>query len=375
MFLQNLHVFMRALRAAGLPISQGQMTDAAQAIGLVNIADRNQFFHATRSLLVSRVEHLVIFETLFNAFFASSMMHGSVQQTMPRAPRHKTPERPFDVTSYMAYKARQTDEEIEVGDKSRTISNAELLNTKDFGEMSPEELQTLREVMQRMEWPWVKRETRRRVSQRNGALLHLRGVMRNAARTAGIPIKLAWQTRKVKQRPIVLIADISGSMERYSRVLLMFFHCISMRMKGVHSFVFGTRLTNITHALTLRNLDIAISEARRDVVDWSSGTRIGESLAQFNRRWARRVLRRGALVILISDGWERGDVTELAREMRYLHHRSHRLVWLNPLSGDTAYAPEVEGMRAALPHVDDFLPMHNLHSLKEVNKRLAALTA
>jgi uncharacterized protein len=168
----------------------------------------------------------------------------------------------------------------------------------------------------------------------------------------------------------VLIADISGSMERYARLLLQFFYSVARRLDKVECFVFGTRLTRITQQMRLRNIDAAIDEAAREIVDWAGGTRIGESLQHFNRQWARRVLGRGAVVLLVSDGWDQGPTENLAREMRSLQRRCHRLLWLNPLLGAHEYQPRVAGMAAALPYIDDFLPIHNLQSLHALAERL-----
>ncbi len=217
-----------------------------------------------------------------------------------------------------------------------------------------------------MAWRISLRETRRRVADRRGAQLHLRKIVRDAAQHGGIPAKLYWQRRKQKQRPLVLIADISGSMEKYARLLLQFGYSVSRSLRRVECFVFGTRLTRITGELRLRNIDRAVDSAAREVVDWAGGTRIGPSLKSFNQRWARRVLGRGAVVLLISDGWEQGEPGVLEREMRFLQHRCHRLIWLNPLLGRDTYQPLVGGMRAALRYVDDFLPIHNLQSLNDL---------
>jgi uncharacterized protein with von Willebrand factor type A (vWA) domain len=224
-----------------------------------------------------------------------------------------------------------------------------------------------------MRWEISLRQTRRRVPSPQGNQLHLRRALRAATKHGGVPIELSWQSRKIKQRPLVLLADVSGSMERYARLMLQFFHTVTQHFKEVESFVFGTRLTRITQQLKLKNIDRAIDEAAGEVVDWSGGTRIGESLRLFNRQWSRRVLRRGAIVLIISDGWERGEVKILKQEMRYLQHRCHRLIWLNPLRGKENYQPLVEGMSAALPYVDDFLPIHNWQSLLALSDHLASL--
>jgi uncharacterized protein with von Willebrand factor type A (vWA) domain len=239
--------------------------------------------------------------------------------------------------------------------------------------MTPEELETIRQLMQEMRWELAQRRTRRRVPDKQGSQLHLRRAMRAATKFGGVPLQLSWQSRKIKQRPFVLIADLSGSMEKYGRLLLQFFYSFSHSFKNVECFVFGTRLTRITGQLKLKNIDKAVDEAAHHVVDWSGGTRIGDSLRTFNQQWSRRVLRRGAITLIISDGWERGDVSVLRREMRYLQHRSHRLIWLNPLLGRRSYQPLVEGMVTALPYIDDFLPIHNLQSLRELSQHLGAL--
>jgi uncharacterized protein with von Willebrand factor type A (vWA) domain len=273
----------------------------------------------------------------------------------------------------MARRAQPDDREIDFSDRSQTFSAADILQRKAFGEMTAEELEAIKQLMQKMRWQISLRQTRRRVPDARGNLLHLRRALRSATRYGGVPLDLPWQSRKIKQRPLVLIADVSGSMERYARLMLQFFYSITHNFKEVESFVFGTRLTRITQQLKLKNVDRAIDEAAREVVDWSGGTRIGESLRVFNRQWSRRVLRRGALVLIISDGWDRGDVGVLKQEMRYLQHRCHRLIWLNPLRGKATYRPLVEGMSAALPYIDDFLPIHNWQSLMALSEHLGSL--
>jgi uncharacterized protein with von Willebrand factor type A (vWA) domain len=273
----------------------------------------------------------------------------------------------------MAQKAGENDPEREVADKAGSYSAAELIQNKTFGAMTPEELESTKRLIQEMRWDIIQRRTRRRVADRNGSSLHLRQVMRSAAQYGGIPLRLAWQERKVKQRPFVLLADISGSMEKYARLTLQFFYSVSHSFREVECFVFGTRLTRITPQLKLKNIDVAIEEASHQVWDWAGGTRIGDSLYAFNRQWSRRVLRRGAIVLIISDGWDRGETARLKQEMRYLQHLCHRLIWLNPLLGRPTYQPQVEGMTAALPYIDDFLPIHNLQSLTELSRHLAAL--
>lgn len=372
-FIENMLAFAAALRQAGLPISTEQVMDFARALELVDLGSRDQVYEAARCVLVSRYEHLRLFETIFNAFWnRRGETAASAPQKAPRAPRHDQQNRPALIT-YMARKAAASDPELDIVDKSATYSDAERLQDKDFSQMTPEELDAIKQLIQALRWQACFRESRRRVVSHSGDVLHMRRVIASAVRHGGVPLDLAWQSRKIKQRPIVLIADISGSMEKYSRLVLQFFYSLSHSFKNVECFVFGTRLTRITLQLKLRNIDQAVSEAAGEVVDWAGGTRIGDSLTTFNRQWSRRALGRGAVVMIVSDGWERGDVSILGAQMRYLQLRCYRLMWLNPLMGKANYQPQVEGMTAALPFVDDFLPIHNLNSLSALAAHLAVL--
>lgn len=374
-FIKNMLSLVHLLRRAGMPVSSDQVMDFTRALKLVDIGERAQVYHAARCLLVSRHEHLLLFETIFNTFWNTRAdTRRTTPQKTPRAPRHDKQQQPVLIT-YMASKARAGDPELDVIDKSATYSELEVLQRKDFSQMTPEELDAVKRLIQDMRWRACFRQSRRRVASQNGDILHMRRVMAAAVRNAGIPLALTWQSRKIKQRPIILIADISGSMEKYSRLVLQFFYSLSHSLKHVECFVFGTRLTRISLQLKLKNIDRAVSDAASEVVDWAGGTRIGESLSAFNHQWSRRVLRRGAIVMIVSDGWERGDATQLKLQMRYLQLRCYRLIWLNPLIGKTNYQPQVEGMAAALPYIDDFLPIHNLHSLSTLAEHLAALSS
>jgi uncharacterized protein len=371
---ENILTLADLLRRAGIPISSDQIGDCLRALRLVNIGQREQVFHAARCLLVSRYEHLRLFETIFNAFWkVQGTNPPSTGQKAPRAPRHDGQEHRPVLISYMASKSRPTDPELDVADKSGTYSDIEILQHKDFLDMTPEELDAVKGLIHNMRWQACFRQTRRRVASRKGDNLHMRRIMASAVRHGGVPIALTWQTPKIKQRPLILIADISGSMEKYSRLVLQFFYSVSHSLKDVECFVFGTRLTRITPQLKLKNIDRAVTEASHEVVDWAGGTRIGESLMIFNKQWSRRVLHRGAIVLIVSDGWELGDVETLRAQMRYLQLRCYRLIWLNPLMQKANYQPVVEGMAAALPYVDDFMPIHNLHSLSALATHLSRL--
>lgn len=349
--------------------------DFTRALELIDISNRDQVYFAARGLLVTRQEHLRLFDVLFNRFWRyGSESSRTVGQKTPIAPRHQPQQKmKVNMMTLMAYKANDGDPEIDVYDRSESFSASEVLQSKRFSEMTVEELEMIRRLIQEMQWQVSLRQTRRRVSDPKGNILHLRRAMRSAAKHGGIAWDLTWQSRKIKQRPIILIADISGSMEKYARLLLQFFYSVTQSLRNVECFVFGTRLTRLTAQLKLKNIDRAIDQASKEVVDWSGGTRIGKSLRAFNRQWSRRVVRRGAVVIIVSDGWERGDVAMLKQEMRYLQHRCHRLIWLNPLLGNKSYEPLVEGMAAALPYIDDFMPIHNLQSLTALSDHLKLL--
>jgi uncharacterized protein with von Willebrand factor type A (vWA) domain len=371
--LRNILLFTRALQRAGVPVTLGQRLDLLQALGWVRIGERAQVYHTCRSLLVTGREQLGVFDALFARFWRRHNPEARRRQTMPRAPRHRPQGQPFTIVTYMAYKARLADEAVDVADKALAYSPGELLQRKEFSAMTPEELERVRRLIQRMEWRLGRRVTRRRTPRRRGEALLMRKVVREAARHGGVPLRLPRQERKQKPRPLVIIADISGSMEKYSRLLLQLCYSVARRLSRVECFVFGTRLTRVTPQLRLRNIDRALEQAAREVVDWGGGTRIGESLRGFNRRWARRVLGRGAVALVVSDGWEHGDPGLLARETRALRRRCHRLIWLNPLAGREGYQPRAAGMAAAVRHIDDFLPVHNLQSLEDLATHLAAL--
>jgi uncharacterized protein with von Willebrand factor type A (vWA) domain len=257
----------------------------------------------------------------------------------------------------------------------RIYSPDEALRHKDFGEMSWEEIQEARRAIANLEWTLGERRTRRVRPSRKGRL-NLRRVVRDNLRHGGEPLNLAFRQRIYRPRSLVVLCDVSGSMERYSRMLLHFLHALTQGLKSnpIEAFVFGTRLTRITRHLRYRDVDESLDEMGDVVGDWSGGTRIGEALKSFNFQWARRVLGRGAVVLIISDGWDRGDLPLLVKEMARLQRSAYRLLWLNPLLGLSEYRPVQRGMAVALPYVDDFLPVHNLASMEQLAQVLSSVT-
>lgn len=372
-FLENLVSFGRTLRATGIGVTPGQVADAVRALAWIGVDDRDEVFRATRAMMVTRHEDLALFETVFNRFWRHPEDALARGRRRSPAPRDRRRSERFTIATYMAADATAHLEERDVGDRAGTYGAEERLRRKRFAEMTQDELEAARRLLTRMRWSASLRVTRRRVRDLRGPEVDLRRVLRHAARLGAMPARLPRRRRSEKQRPVVLLADVSGSMERYSRLVLHFFHAMVRSLRDVETFVFGTRLTRITPQLRLRNVDRALEEASGEVVDWAGGTRIGSCLGDFNRQWARRVLRRGAVLVVISDGCDRGDPDELAREMRHLQHRCHRLVWLNPHLGHGEYAPRVAGMRVALPFVDDFLPVDDVQSLVAFSDALARL--
>jgi uncharacterized protein len=372
-FLDNVLLFGRLLRRAGLPVAPDQSLGLARALEWVDLGDREQVFCAARALLVYRHQDLGLFEVLFRRFWRGGEAAAPHRRPNPLRPPNLDHLKRFDAVHLMGRRPREADREIAIGERSGSFSPEEVLQQRDFAQLTPEELAAVRRLIAETRWRLSQRQTRRLVADPRGERIHLRRVLREAARQGGAAFRLARQSRKVKQRPLVLLADVSGSMEKYSRLILQFFYSVSHGLDDVECFVFGTRLTRITPQIRVRNVDRALDEAARQILDFSGGTRIGESIGAFNRHWGRRVLRRGAVVLVISDGWERGGSAALKREMRHLQRRCHRLIWLNPHLGHPGYQPLVEGMAAALPFVDDFLPIHNLASLRALAERLAAL--
>lgn len=374
--LDALLEFGRAARAEGLSVSTGQVEELARALRWTGIEDRGTVFLAARSLLVTRKEDREPFRNLFDRFWRppGEEVEEEGLLTVPPAPRHRRPEG-FTVASYMASKARADAEELDLADRAGTFAPDEVLRRKRFAEMTPEELDAVRRLIRELHWDASFRITRRRKPDARGRQLDLRRILARTARTGSLPPRLPRRRRRLKPRPVVLLADVSGSMEKYSRLVLQFFHALVATTPRAETFVFGTRLTRITPQLAVRDVDAALEEVSREVSDWAGGTRIGACLGSFNRDWSRRVLRRGAVAVVVSDGCDAGDVDVLAREMRHLQHRSHRLVWLNPYLGNERYEPRVAGMRSVLPFVDDFLPADDVQSLEAFSRLLARLPA
>jgi len=373
--LPRLGAFARLLHDAGLEAGPRRLTDATRALGVIDLKRRDDFRNALRSVFVSRKEDIPTFEAAFDIFWSPPDPRASAGLIPGRSrPLALSPERARIWASALGLNTSQMNREQDPKEfpaSSSGYSAEELLRRKDFEEMTWDETEQVRRLLEQAPWRVAERRTRRLRPSRAGSL-DLRRSSRHAIRSSGELMTLFRRKPRVRRRPLVLICDVSGSMERYSRLLMIFAHAVARR-EDLEAFVFSTRLTRITRLLRHRDLDRALDSVSKGVHDFSGGTRIGDALGDFNRRWARRVLGHGAVVIIVSDGWDRGDPSQLVAELVHLRRSSHRLIWLNPLLGSKGYEPLTRGMAAALPHCDDFLAAHNLAALQDLGELLSSL--
>ena len=373
--LHNLLLFGRVLRGLGLDVHSGRMVDVVHALDVVGVRRKRDFRQTLRTMLVHRHRDLALFDEAFDVFWRPPKdelttldLRSIGEQRRFRQPQAAPPS---------AGDAAGDDGEGEgnPGDRvdlTRTYSAREVLRQKDFADFTAEEIDSARRMMDDLQWRLGERRSRRWVSGR-GQAIDLRRAARRNMRYGGELLDLPLLKRKQKARSLVLVCDVSGSMERYTRMLLHFIHSLSDNWDRVEAFLFATRLTRVTDRLSRRGIDDAVTGVSRAVPDWSGGTRIGDSLRTFNYRWSRRTLGWGSVVLVISDGWDRGDPEMLGRETARLQRSAYRLIWLNPLLGSATYEPLTRGMQAALPFVDDHLPVHNLASLQDLAEHLNAL--
>lgn len=371
--------FGRMLRRAGLAVGSHQIMDALQAVGVVGVERRDDVYQALFSVFVQRRADTELFDQAFHLFWrAPSELSEVMQAMLPSAPGTKDEDQmrqrvaqalrgPGEPPGSPDRRSNSDEKEVEV---FAAYSPTEVLKRKDFADFTAEEIAAAKEAIQHMHWPVAPRRVRRRSPREKGRLLDVRQTLRRSLRHHGELLHLHHRGPKRKRRPVVVLCDISGSMEPYARMLLHFLHAVSENMRRVESFVFGTRLTRITRELRKRDVDEALEEVSAVVNDWAGGTRIGEALRTFNYEWLRRVLRSSGVVLIISDGCDRGDTELLEREMARLDRNCHRLLWLNPLLRYEGYEPRTRGMQAVLSHIDDLLPVHNLESLEQLGQAL-----
>ena len=376
--LGNVLVFGRVLRGLGLDAGPDRMVDLVEALDHVPIGRKRDFAHAARALCVRRPEEIARFDKAFEVFWRKPP-DGETAMDLRSLGERRRFRRPAFAPAPLPGAAPPDGAEPADADTppvlhlTLTYSAQELLRRKDFGELTGEELETVTRAIRQLAWELARRRTRR-LEPGDGRALDLRRTLRNSLRHGGEVLEWKRRRPRAKARPVVVLADISGSMERYTRMLLLFLYALARGLDApIETFLFGTRLSRVTRELEGRDPGEALAQVARSVPDWSGGTRIGDALAEFNLRWARRVLGRGAVILLISDGWDRGEPEGLRAEMARLQRSAHRVIWLNPLLGAPDYEPLARGMRTAMPFVDDFLPVHDLASLEDLARHLEQL--
>ena len=377
--LHNLLIFGRLLRRLGLDVHAGRMLDAVRVLEDIGVSRRADVRSALRTLLVHRRDDLPVFDEAFDVFWRQrkDRMTSLDLRSMGEQRRYRRveagPPPPGQSADGAAAEPTDSDEGYDRIDLTRTFSVREVLREKDFAEFTAEEMSQARRFMASLDWNPGVRRTRRK-ERGNGPGLDVRRTLRENAQFGGELLRLKRRRRKEKPRRLVVICDVSGSMERYTRMLLHFIHSLYGGLGNqVEAFLFATRLTRVTKQLRRRDIDQAVGEVAKAVPDWSGGTRIGAALKEFNFRWARRTLGWGAIVLIVSDGWDRGEPEALSGEMARLQRSCRRLIWLNPLAGNEDYEPLTQGMRAAAPYIDDLLPVHNLAALLDLARHLNGL--
>ena len=382
-FTDHVIAFGRALRRLGFHVGPAHITTALEAVKAVGITRKDDVKAALKSCFVQQKEELELFDQAFHLFWQApsqvpDVMKWLLQTTqIPNSVESKGYNR---VQEALAEQQKQEHTETENKedapvelDQIVTYSPSEILRKKDFAAFTNEEIAAAKRYMQILTWPLPPYPVRRFSPSSKGQRLDLRKTTRAGLKNHGELVRLNHKGPLYRMRPLVLLCDISGSMERYARMLLHFMYAVVQQQQRVESFVFGTRLTRITHYMEKKDIDDALDSVSKHVFDWSGGTKIGESIKAFNYEWLRRVLKSTSIVMIISDGWDRGDTRLLNKEIARLSRSCHRLIWLNPLMGFEGYKPLTQGMQAALPHVDHLLPVHNLHSLEQLGVAIASI--
>ena len=375
---ENIVYFARALRVAGIPLGPGAVLDALAAVQAAHVGTRDDFYWTLHSIFVKRHEQSILFDQAFRIFFKRrNYLEQLMGMTLPQVdgmapePEKQALQRVQDALMQgLGEKLQREVQELEI-DMRQTVSDQEVLQKKDFAQMSAAEIDAAKRAIQRLVLPLDAVKTRRLAPNRHGHVIDMRRTLRASMKGGGDFIDLKYIGPKTKMPPVVALLDISGSMTDYTRLFLHFLHAVTDARKRVHSFLFGTRLTNVTRALKSKDPDEALAACSASVLDWSGGTRIATSLADFNKHWARRVLTQGAIVLFITDGLERDADDRLAFEIDRLHRSCRRLIWLNPLLRYEAFEAKAKGIQAILPHVDEFRPIHNLDSLEGLCRSLS----
>ncbi len=379
-FGENIVYFARALRIAGLKVGPGSVVDAVDAVSFGGIGGRDDLYWTLHAIFVKRREDSLVFDQAFRLYFRRrSLIEEMIAQLSPVAriaPKEPTPAQAGALRIAEAFREGRDPQDDPIKDLVEfnarlTISDSEVLKSRDFAQMSAAEVEQARHAIARLLLPDDTVATRRFMAARQGRI-DARRSFRRSMRAGGVGIDLAFRVRAERHPPVVALVDISGSMSEYSRIFLQFLHALSRERRQVQSFVFGTRLTNITRMLRTKDPDLALAACGKAVPDWEGGTRISTALRSFNRVWSRRVMAGGAIVLLFTDGLERDAGDQLAFELDRLHRSCRTLVWLNPLLRFDGFAAKAGGIRSMLPHVDVFRPIHNLRSMENLCRALAS---
>jgi uncharacterized protein len=373
---QNIVYFARALREAGVPVGPGAVLDALAAVEAAGIGDREDFYTTLHAVFIKKHEHSLLFDQAFHIFWKrKGLLEKLIAMLSPRAPAEAKPRRAEAGASRVAealFKSNRDEPNpapsLDLAARF-TMSEKEILRSKDFAQMSAAEIEEARKLIRALVMPDDRRRTRRFAPGHRQFRIDARRSFRRSLQPGGT-IDIKFRSPVERTPPIVALCDISGSMSEYTRLFLHFLHALG-ETRRVSTFLFGTRLTNVTRAMRARDPDEALMQCSRMAPDWSGGTRIGEALARFNREWARRVLGQGAITILFTDGLEREGVDQLEVEIERLAKASRRLIWVNPLLRFDSFSAKARGVRAILPHVDAFRPIHNLASMADLCKTLS----
>ena len=372
----NVAHFVRMLRAAGMPVGPGHTLSAARALGAIDTTERSQFYWALHGTLVSAPEQRTIFDSAFRLFWRDPLGRDEALQALLSTsridegePGERAPARLSGGTA-PGHTGTTRAREGEEMTMRLAFSPSETLRTKDFEQMTAEEVRQAREALRRLKLDLRPILSRRFRPDPWGAGIDARRTLRASLRTGGYPISLRRRSHATRRPTLVAICDISGSMETYSRILLHFFHTLTNASERIHTFLFGTRLTNVTRLLRDQDVDRAMERVGQTVLDWYGGTRIGAALRAFNLHWSRRLLAEGAVVLLVTDGLDREGGSGIAFEARRLRKSCRRLIWLNPLLRYEKFAPRAAGIRALLPEVDEHRPVHDLASVEALARAL-----
>lgn len=367
--ISKLVGFGRVLRGEGLEVGPRRMQDALRGLDAIDLADRTEVYHALRCTLVSRHDDIGVFDAAFEDYW-----EGVPRPRQPRATVEQLPAPQVAAAHNAGPPAQEPGADDEQPPVAAVYSAAELLRQRDFADMTAAEVHSLHRLLAPLARAQPRRRSRRLAPAHAAGVLDQRRTLRESMRTQGVPLNRAWRRPKLVPRKLVFLCDVSGSMEPYARAMVLFLCAMTAAGRRVEAFAFGTRLTRLTRELAGRDPRAALDRASKVMPDWGGGTRIGEALHAYNRDYGRRALTRGAVVVVVSDGWERGDLDLLDRELASLQRAAHLLVWVNPLKGHTGFEPLAGGMRTALAHTDIFLEGHNVAALEGLAAVLAAVS-